>query len=116
MKIEISEQMDCAIVNDRYEISPCGTVWDTKEGGDIPQSILQIAKVAEMAYENEHVGMDCVCELAHTLTIRECGALHIPVDVVKSDYDQNHDEIEYTPEAQEIYDYYYKVITETLNV
>lgn len=59
---------------------------------------------------------DMVCELAHTLTLRECNHRNITIDDMPEDYDPEHDDLQYTPEAQEVFDYYYKTITETLNV
>lgn len=60
-------------------------------------------------HAHNHVDMADVCELAHTLTVRECEEKNITVDSKTR-------ETGYTVKAQWIYDYYYATITSTLNV
>lgn len=59
---------------------------------------------------NNHVDMADVCELCHILTMRECRRLHEVVDSV------NDEETRYTKKAQKIFDFYFDLVTHTLNV
>lgn len=51
-----------------------------------------------------------VCELSHLYTENECVLRGIELERM------NGEELEYSPEAQEIFDKHYKLITETLCV
>jgi len=53
---------------------------------------------------------DVCCELAHTLTVRECGIRGVPVDV----HDTDDDETRYPEEAQKIFDATYRIVSEVL--
>ena len=55
--------------------------------------------------------MEDICELAHTFTVRECEQRRIIVDAV-----QDNEDIHYTEEAQEIFNYYYSTLEELLGV
>jgi hypothetical protein len=56
------------------------------------------------------VDMADICELAHTLTVKECLRLGYHIDTMKNG------ESAYTSKSQPIFDGYYDLITNTLNV
>lgn len=60
---------------------------------------------------DEGITMADICELAHELTVRECNIKEITYDK----YDRRGD-MSYTAKAQKIFDYYYDLITRTLNL
>lgn len=57
-----------------------------------------------------------VCELAHELTRRECARRKIKMDRYTAKQVKEHGEQKYTGYAQNIFDKYYDLITNTLNV
>jgi len=60
----------------------------------------------ELAQEQIPTNAD-VCELAHTLTVRECRLRNIQLSKYEDDY---------TLESKEIFDYYYETITNILGL
>lgn len=65
-----------------------------------------------MSTENEYtVTMADVCELAHELTVTECERLKIEVDA-----EQENGDIRYTEEAQDVFNKYCDLVTNSLGV
>lgn len=73
------------------------------------QFIFGLKKEAQK--RKELIGMDNVCELAHKLTEKQCRLLNIEMDESINDK-----EVVYTDKAQDIFDEYYDIITNTLNI
>lgn len=65
----------------------------------------------EAQERKELIGMDNITELAHKLTERDCERMEIIMDNVSES-----EEVTYTTEAQIIFDEYYDLITNTLNI
>jgi len=68
---------------------------------------------------NKTINTADICELAHAYTKLECNRLDIEVDRQDVDWlDNKNDDIEtsYSEEAQPIFDKYYDLITNTLNI
>lgn len=60
-----------------------------------------------------HVDQADICELAHIYTVEECKRRKIELDENRASDDED---IEYSEQAQEVFDRHYKLITETLSV
>lgn len=56
------------------------------------------------------VPTDVLCELAHALTVRECGSKQIPIDAL----DEDGDETIYTQDAQLVFDAIYEIVSDVL--
>jgi len=57
------------------------------------------------------VDMADICELAHELTVRDCQRLKIRLEYIAKNKD-----VRYTEKAQDIFNNYYDLITNTLKV
>ena len=66
-------------------------------------------------HEN-YVDQADVCDLAHELTRQQCKRRKIKLDAYTAKQIEIHGEQKYTAQAQRIFDYYYDLITNTLNV
>jgi hypothetical protein len=99
------------------DLSYCGGTgkWDKHYLDTVEEIRLQLIEMTEPKVDQADV-----CELAHAYTENECLLRGIEID--RQDIDwldaEQADNIDttYSPEAQEIFDRHYKLITETLGV
>lgn len=57
------------------------------------------------------VSTDICCELAHKLTLRECGVRGLPLD---ADFDTDDDEVHYTDDAQQVFNAIFDIVSNVL--